>query len=38
MCGRARLPNDYSEIKIQLGFDDFFPAPNFKPTWNLAPT
>src|SRR5476649_2144905 len=38
MCGRVRLPNDYSEIKIQLRFDDQFAAPNFKPSWNIAPT
>ncbi len=38
MCGRARLPNDWSEIKIKLRFDDAFAAPNFKPSWNIAPT
>lgn len=38
MCGRARLPLDYSEIKIKLRFDDRFPAPNLKPSWNVAPT
>jgi len=38
MCGRARLPNDYSEIKIQLGLPDFAPAPNWRPSWNIAPT
>jgi len=38
MCGRAKLPNDYSEIKIRLRFDDRFPAPNFKASWNIAPT
>jgi putative SOS response-associated peptidase YedK len=37
MCGRARLPSDYSEIKrkIKLGR---FAAPNLRPIWNLAPT
>jgi|ERR1043166_7852070 len=38
MCGRTKLPNDYSEIKIQLRFDDRFPAPNLKASWNVAPT
>jgi len=38
MCGRARLPDDYSEIKIQLGLPDFAPAPNWRPSWNIAPT
>ena len=26
MCGRAKLPIDYSEIKIKLRFDDRWPA------------
>ena len=38
MCGRARLPTDYSEIKIQLRLSDFAPAPNLRPSWNIAPT
>ena len=38
MCGRARLPTDYSEIKIQLRFDLAAPAPNLRPSWNIAPT
>lgn len=38
MCGRAKLPTDYSEIKIKLRFDDRWPAPNLKPSWNIAPT
>ena len=38
MCGRARLPNDYSEIKIQLKFSDEAMAPNLRPSWNIAPT
>ena len=38
MCGRARLPADWSEIKIKLGVGDLFPAPNLEPSWNLAPT
>lgn len=38
MCGRVRLPNDYSEIRIELGLDDFAPAPNWRPSWNIPPT
>ena len=38
MCGRARLPNDYSEIKIRLRLSDAAPAPNLRPSWNIAPT
>jgi putative SOS response-associated peptidase YedK len=38
MCGRARLSNDYSEIKIRLRFDAAAPAPNFAPSWNIPPT
>ncbi len=37
MCGRARLITDYSEIRIELRFDEAAPAPNFKPSWNIAP-
>jgi putative SOS response-associated peptidase YedK len=38
MCGRARLPTDYSQIKIQLRLSDLAPAPNLRPSWNIAPT
>jgi hypothetical protein len=38
MCGRVRLPTDYSEIKIRLRFDETAPAPNFAPSWNTPPT
>jgi hypothetical protein len=38
MCGRARLPEDYSEIKIKLKLDDLAPPPNWRGSWNLAPT
>ncbi len=38
MCGRVRLPKDWSEIKIQLSFDDLFAAPNIRPSWNIAPS
>lgn len=38
MCGRARLADDYSEIKIRLKFDNDIPAPNFEASHNLPPT
>ncbi len=30
MCGRVRLEDDYSELKIRLKFDPMLPAPNFE--------
>ena len=38
MCGRAKLPQDYSTIKNQLGLSDNAPAPNIRPSWNIPPT
>ena len=38
MCGRVRLSNDYSEIKIRLKFDAEAPAPNLRQSWNTPPT
>lgn len=38
MCGRARLATDYAEIKIRLKIPDDSPAPNVRPSWNIAPT
>jgi putative SOS response-associated peptidase YedK len=38
MCGRVRLSNDYSEIKIRLRFDAEAPAPNLRASWNIPPT
>jgi putative SOS response-associated peptidase YedK len=38
MCGRARLSSDVSEIKIAFGIPPDRPAPNFAPSWNVAPT
>jgi putative SOS response-associated peptidase YedK len=38
MCGRVRLSNDYSEIKIRLKFGANAPAPNLEPSWNIPPT
>src|SRR6266446_8948738 len=38
MCGRARLSSDVSEIRIALRIPPERPAPNFAPSWNVAPT
>jgi putative SOS response-associated peptidase YedK len=38
MCGRVRLSTDHSEIRLQLDLADFAPAPNWRPSWNIAPT
>jgi len=38
MCGRVRLADEWSQIKIKLAFDAAAPAPNLKPSWNIPPT
>jgi putative SOS response-associated peptidase YedK len=39
MCGRVRLDDDFSEIKIVFGIPPEYPIPNtYKPSWNVAPT
>jgi putative SOS response-associated peptidase YedK len=38
MCGRVKLAEDWSEIKIRMRFDDAFAAPNLERSWNIAPT
>ena len=38
MCGRVRLDNDYSEIKIRLKFAPDAPAPNYEADYNKPPT
>ena len=38
MCGRARLSSDVSEIKVMFRIPPERPAPNFAPSWNVAPT
>lgn len=37
MCGRAKLPDDVSEIKLDLKID-FDEIENYRPRWNAAPT
>jgi len=37
MCGRAKLPEDVSEIKLDLKID-FDETADYRPRWNAAPT
>ena len=37
MCGRARLPDDVSEIKLDLKID-WDEIDDYRPSWNAAPT
>src|SRR5690348_8437121 len=37
MCGRAKLPEDISEIKLDLKID-FEEIDDYRPRWNAAPT
>jgi putative SOS response-associated peptidase YedK len=37
MCGRAKLPDDVSEIKLDLKID-FDGIGDYRPRWNAAPT
>ena len=37
MCGRAKLPDDVSEIKLDLKID-FDEIDHYQPRWNVAPT
>jgi putative SOS response-associated peptidase YedK len=37
MCGRAKLPDDVSEIKLDLKID-FDEIGEYQPRWNAAPT
>ena len=37
MCGRAKLPDDVSEIKLDLKID-FDDIGNYRPRWNAAPS
>ena len=37
MCGRAKLPDHVSEIKLGLKID-FDQIGDYRPRWNAAPT
>ena len=37
MCGRAKLPDDVSEIKLDLKIDSD-EIGDYRPSWNAAPT
>ena len=37
MCGRAKLPDDVSEIKLDLKID-LDEISDYRPRWNAAPT
>jgi putative SOS response-associated peptidase YedK len=38
MCGRVKLEGDFSQLKVAFGIPDDYPAPNYAPSWNVAPT
>ena len=38
MCGRIKLEGHFSEIKIAFSIPPDHPAPNYAPSWNVAPT
>src|ERR1700723_296507 len=38
MCGRVKLSTDLGEIRIAFRIPPERPAPNFAPSWNVAPT
>ena len=38
MCARVRLTTDYSELRIKFWVDIDRPAPNLRPSYNIAPT
>src|SRR5262249_35080515 len=38
MCGRVKLEGDFSQLKTTFHIPDGYPAPNYAPSWNVAPT
>jgi len=38
MCGRVKLEGDFSQLTAAFDIPDDFPAPNYAPSWNVAPT
>ena len=38
MCGRIKLEGDFVQIKATFGIPNDYPAANYAPSWNVAPT
>ena len=38
MCGRVKQEGDFNQLKARFDILDGYPAPNFAPSWNVAPT
>jgi putative SOS response-associated peptidase YedK len=38
MCGRVKMEGDFSQLRVLFGIPDDYPAPNYAPSWNVAPT
>ena len=38
MCGRVNLEGDFSQLKTTFNVPDDYPASNYAPSWNGAPT
>ncbi len=38
MCGRVSLSATPEVIRTRFGLSDFYPSPNLRPSWNIAPT
>jgi putative SOS response-associated peptidase YedK len=38
MCGRMKMEGDFSQLKTAFGIPEDYPAINYAPSWNVAPT
>src|SRR5215471_17693975 len=38
MCGRVKLEGDFSQLKTTFKIPEGYLAPNYAPSWNVAPT
>jgi putative SOS response-associated peptidase YedK len=38
MCGRVKMEGDFSQLRVAFGIPDDYPAINYAPSWNVAPT
>jgi putative SOS response-associated peptidase YedK len=38
MCGRVKMEGDFSQLKVAFKIPDDYPAINYAPSWNVAPT